>query len=704
MKSLLEALIEEGMITKEELNEAKEKQVGAKRPLQELLVEMGYLKEEDLVKVSSKLLNMPITNLKKETIDISVLGRISYETAKRYGVFPVRKEGAVLVLAMSNPMDVIALDDIRAITNMNIKSVLATKSDITASIEKYYNSDEMIYDLLKNMAEETRIEIVKQEAGDREQVDTAAIVSGVSPVVRLINRLLGDAIKSRASDIHIEPCENCIKVRYRVDGDLREVMDVPDRLKHTVAARVKVMASMDLLENRKPQEGRIKITAYNRKIELAISTVPTHFGEKIMIKIFDPEEAKIDIEGLGLERDDLEAFEAALQSSQGIILVTGPARCGKTTTLYSALDFVKDRSKNIMTVEDSIEYFLEGVTQVEVNPAKNLTFPAGLRGVLKQEPDVILLGEMRDLEIVEMAFKASLTGHLIFSTMHTGTAVSTVTRLRDIGFEPYLASSAIVLILTQRLVKVICPSCEREEYAPDKALLSRFKEYIEKEGIKKFRKGKGCRQCNFTGYYGQTGIFELLKFSKNVKELVAKSAHENDIFKEAKKDGMRTLAEAGIEKVAKGITTIEEVARVSDMTEEEKGSALQVKGREKPKILVVDDEENILKVLDSRLRSAGYDVITAKDGKKAIECAVKEKPDLIIMDIMLPEMDGFEATKVLKSSLETAVIPVMMLTAKRDEESELKSVDIGADDYVVKPFDGVRLLARIKMLLRRRYR
>lgn len=700
--AFLNVLLEGNLITEKQLNDAKDKQIGAKKPIQELLVEMGFIKEEDLIKISSKVFDTPVLELGKEEIDSSATKLISYDVAKRYGVFPVRKEKDALLLAMSNPQDIIALDDIKIMTNMKIKPILSTKSDIANSIEKYYQLDDTLYDLLKNIVDDIKIELVKEAKAGQEVFEAETLKGNRSPVVKLANLILSDAIRSRASDIHIEPQENFVEVRYRIDGDLKSIMKIPKDLHARLIARIKILAEMDIAETRKPQDGRARILVNERKIDLRISTIPTFYGEKVVLRILDTKEAKIELDKIGFQDGELDVFVEAINRRQGMVLVTGPAGSGKTSTLYAALNFIKSETKNIITIEDPIEYLIDGINQIQINPVKDVTFAKGLKSILRQDPNIILVGEIRDKETAEIAFRASLTGHLVFSTLHTNNSVSTITRLLDIGLEPYLISSSIILIVAQRLVRLICPHC-REEDIPDKKLIDKFRIYIDEFGIKKFYKGKGCERCNFSGFLGRTAIFEILKFDEKTRSLISNKVQEDLMFREVKSRGFKTLAESGVEKVAKDITTLEEVAEVAGVIEEANIIERSTEVRKKPKILVADDEEDILKVLEKRLSDTGYEVVKAGNGREAVECAFREKPDLVVMDVMMPEMDGLEATKILRSRLETAVIPILMLTAKKDKESELKGLDVGADDYVTKPFDKDKLLARIKMLLRRRY-
>ncbi len=703
MSVLIDTLIKEELITVEQLNDAWAKHTGAKKPIQALLVEMGFIKEEDLIKVSAKVFNMPLLDLDKETIDASATALIPYELAKRYGVFPVRKERDAIILAMSDPQDIITLDDMASITKLKIKPILCTESEINKRIDKYYQIDDSLYDILKNVAQEDKIEVVKYKGGIETRLDAQSVKEGGAPIVRLFNLILSDALKVRASDIHIEPQENTVRVRYRIDGDLRNIMEVPIKLIPALAVRIKILAELDITERHKPQDGRIKIFYNDRKIDLRISIIPTFFGEKIVLRILDPKEARIELGLIGFEENELTVYKEAITRPQGIILVTGPTGSGKTSTLYATLNFIKIQKKNIMTIEDPIEYLVDGINQIQVNSMKNVLFSSGLRSILRQDPNVILVGEIRDRETADIAFQSSLTGHLVFSTLHTNNAVASITRLLDIGLEPYLIASSLILTVAQRLTKIICPYC-KEEYTPDNHLLDDFKKYIDKLKIEKFYRGKGCEKCGFSGFLGRTAIFEILKVNDNIRNLITAKAREDEIFNAARDSGLKPLVSAGMEKVAKGTTTLEEISAVVGIKEEEKIIQKSRETGKKLKILIADDEEDILKVLEKQLTSAGYDVVKARDGIEVLEYAHKEKPDLTIIDVTMPKMNGYEATKELRSKLETAVIPIILLTGRQDKESELRGINAGADDYITKPFDDDKLLARIKMLLRRRER
>ncbi|MDP8264222.1 MAG: type II/IV secretion system protein [Candidatus Aceula lacicola] len=720
MSKLLDVLVEKGHVTRDQIQDAKIKQVGAKKSISELLVDMDFIQEEDLINVASEVFGLPVCVLAKETIDPEVLKKFPYEKAKRYGVFPVRIEDGKLLLATCDAQDFVALEDIGAICGMGTKPILAKKSDITKHIEKYYLLDDVTYDLIKNMTEDIKIEVVQQEKENESFADE--YFSGEeSPIVRLCNLIVSDAVKARASDIHIEPYEKVVEVRYRVDGYLKNIMKIPKRLHAPLSVRIKILTELDIAETRKPQDGRSSILIEGRKVDLRVSTVPTFYGEKIVIRLLDQKKAQIDLDTMGFEKKDLEFFKSVILRPQGMILITGPTGSGKTSTLYAALNELKNETKNIVTIEDPVEYLLQGINQIQVNPAKNVDFATGLKSILRQDPNVILVGEIRDRDTADIAFRASLTGHLVFSTLHTNNALATVVRLYDIGLEPYLIGSSVILIVAQRLIRLVCPKC-REDREPDEKAQEKFGAFIQKYKIKKLCRGKGCEHCGYTGFLGRTAIFEILEITEKIKEMISEKAPESDIWKEARNNGFMTLAEAGAQKVISGITTIEEIERVSELPHEEAmkreaeekevvkvdpeadkiAQQLRQELNKKFSILIVDDEPDIREILGMRLKVAGYNILEAEDGAEGVRMAHQEKPDLIIMDIMMPVMDGIAATKKIRDDLETAAIPILMLTAKTTKEDELEGLDAGADDYLGKPFDDEKLLARIKMLLRRR--
>ncbi len=762
-KTLIDAILYEGLITQEQLEDAKDKSMGAKKPLQELLVEMEFLSAEDLDKVCEGFFDTELHKIEDENPDPEVISLIPFEVAKKNGIFPIRKEDDKLIVAMSNLQDLIAMDDIRQYIDIPIQPILCSVNNITVNLDDKYEADDSMYNIINKefAAEEEEsdaddlefsdvstddlLKDMEQEEGITEKKDDSvdvppqyqALLKESSPTVKLFNLIIVDAIKARASDIHIEPREKIIEVRYRIDGDLKTILKIPIKFHIKMVARVKIMSSLDIAQTVTPQDGRMNLVYKKRKVDFRVSTIPTFYGEKIVARILDASEAKTDIDLIGLGDEDKRMFVDAIKAPQGMVFVTGPTGSGKTSTLYAALNFIKGETTNIITVEDPIEFVNEGINQIQINAARGVTFAGALRSILRQDPNVILIGEIRDKETAEIAVKASLTGHLLLSTLHTNDTISTITRLADIGLEYYQIASSVILIVSQRLLKLTCTDC-KEEYTPEDKYLFKYHDLIEKYNIKTFYRGKGCDKCGFTGYIGRTAVFEVLRISEGLKERISEAAPASDLLKEAKRSGLVPIVEAGVKKVQEGLTTLEEVLRhlgepgdnrttsEDEMIEASQPAAAastpasqsnpeqtEVSAdaadappaepvRDRPKILAVDDEYAILKIVTKYLELGGYDVINAENGKEAVEKAFKEKPDLIVMDLMMPVMTGFEATKALKAKLETAQIPIILLTAKHEKESEKQGLALGADDYMTKPFDKVKLLDRVKLLLKQK--
>ncbi|MCU0665498.1 MAG: Flp pilus assembly complex ATPase component TadA [Candidatus Omnitrophica bacterium] len=700
MPNLAEFLLNENLITASQLNDAKTKQIGAKKPIQELLVEMGFISEENILAASSRFFKLPIIDISQEKIDPAATKLLPYAIARRHGVFPLRKENDNLALAISDPQDVLAIDDIKmAVPAVKLQLVFAARSQITKLIDTHYNSDDSVYDILKNFHESEQLQLIQDSVP--EDYSDVSVKYENSPAIRLANIILSDAIKARASDIHIEPKEKISIIRYRVDGDLRNILEIPINFHLSLSARIKILAHLDIAESRKPQDGRIKVTLGNRQIDLRVSILPAFYGESIAIRILDPQEARKPLDQIGLSTREVQMLKETLKKPQGMNLVTGPTGSGKTTTIYAALNFVKTEAKNIITIEDPIEYLIDGVNQMQVNLAKDVTFANGLRNILRQDPNVIMVGEIRDRDTADIAFRSALTGHQVFSTVHTNSAIATVTRLLDIGLQPYIIASSLNIIIAQRLIRIICPHCKTED-APLADIKEKLMPYIQELNITKFYRGKGCEKCAFSGYLGRTGIFELVIINDRLKQLISQKVNEDSLFQEAKNSGMVPLLKSGMQKVADGVTTLEEVIKVVGISQEEQLSQKSKKTGQVFKILIADDEEDILQVLQRRLLAAGYEVDMARDGGELVELAYKQKPDLIISDVTMPKVNGFEAVKKLRSSLQTASVPVIILTARQDKESEIAGLDFGADDYITKPFDADKILARVKMLLRRK--
>lgn len=565
-----EMLVKEGLITKEDLEKALQKQKGTGKKLGSTLVEMGLIDEKTLVKFLSKQLGVPPVDLSTlKAIPDDVLALVPAETAYRYQVLPLGRKGNTLFIAMVDPTNVIAIDEIKFLTGLDVSSAVALESAINDALKKFYPEMETIIASTKREEEdESEIDAVIEDFEfmdaevEEERVEDLKRLGEDTTVTKLVNHIIFQAVSLGASDIHIEPYERTLRIRYRIDGVLREVMTPPYYMKAGVVSRVKLLSEMDIAERRKPQDGRINMRVDNKVIDFRVSVIPTVYGEKVVMRILDKSGLQLDLTKLGFETDDLERFEKAIRSPYGIILVTGPTGSGKTTTLYSALSTINTPDKQIITVEDPVEYNIEGINQVQVNREVGLDFAEALRAFLRQSPDVILVGEIRDNETAEIAIRAALTGHLVFSTIHTNDAPTTIDRLMDLGIKPYLIASAVILIQAQRLVRKICKNCI-EEIEYDEKIIKELS--IEDELLKdmKFFKGRGCEICGRTGYKGRIAIFEIMPITPKLRELILNEASSDEIREAAREEGMRTLREDGILKIKKGITTAEEILRIT---------------------------------------------------------------------------------------------------------------------------------------------
>lgn len=608
MSRLTEALLQSELISPQQLAIAEANKKTSVKSLPELLVELGFVREEDLLRVLADAFNLELLPLNDETIDSSVTYSVPPETARQYCVFPVRKENDTLLLAMCDILDIITLDNLSFITSQRIKPVLSLRSQIMHCIEQYYDPLSMANAAFCCRSETgVKTEKVKdytgREIGGTNTLSVDELRCKSSPAVILANAILSAAIKSRATDIHIEPYEQHVDVRYRIDGALRSVLQVPNKFRASLIARFKILTDLDITESRKPHDGRTRIILDKKAVNLRISTIPTVYGEKVALRLLDVAQVTLELGSLSFKEGELKTVIEAISRPQGMILVTGPTGSGKTTTLYAALNYVKrGGSKNIVTIEDPIEYVVEGINQMQVNPIKNITFANGLRSILRQDPNVILVGEIRDVEAAEIAFRSALTGHLVLSTLHTNSAVAAITRLMDIGLQPYLIASPITLIMAQRLVRLTCNSCKKE-YTPDKFLLQKFGYFLDKFKITKFYKGAGCKECDFTGYLGRIAFFEMLKINEQIRKMVANGASEDSIYSEALKSGMIPLIESGIEKLALGLTTIEEIARIADVVDTRKIVERQQRAEKDLDAFIEPEDKVFLKNIEDRLLS-----------------------------------------------------------------------------------------------------
>ena len=776
-------LLQAGLLTPKDLERIQEEARRRRVSLLDILLDEKKVSEENLADTMAKWLRLPRVHVASLTVEPNALSAISQELARKHICLPVKLEGKSLVLAMANPADFEAVQALEFSSGLSIRPVVASRTEIQDGISTHYAPDEQLQDFLANVSESSEFNIMPdEEANGDVDLDASASRSAAeqAPVVKMCNLIIQDAVRAGASDIHVEAELNAIRVRLRVDGVLREYMQVPKWLHNPLVSRMKILAKLDISERRLPQDGRIKIQHQGKSIDLRVSTLPTHFGEKVVLRLLGSSSIP-GLEQLGFTEPQVGILDVALGQPQGMILTTGPTGSGKSTTLYSCLVRRQSPEVNIITVEDPIEYQIPGINQVQVNVKAGLTFAASLRSILRQDPDIILVGEIRDLETAEIAFQASMTGHLVLSTLHTNSTLATVARLLDIGVDPFLITSSVNVIIAQRLARRVCQRC-KEPYTPSSGLLERVK--VDEPNVI-FYRGKGCQACGNTGFAGRVGIYEILRLTPTIKELINKKASEGELRKAAGLAGTRFLLEEAIDKVRQGITTLEEVLRVIQLQEEEItrcprcnsfinldfstcpycmhalkylcdscGQELKLEWKicpycntrvekaptaegalkalppgasytaarpvagalppaplaeratpKKPRILVVDDDDGIKKVVTKALQQLPLDsdIMTAGDGEEALKVVEEHMPDLVISDVMMPHMDGITLCQKLREDFRTAFIPIMMLTASADESNRTKAYMVGTDDYITKPFAVPDLNARVMRLLRRTY-
>jgi type IV pilus assembly protein PilB len=560
-------LVKEKVITQEQLEQATKLQKESHTRLASALVKLGFLSDEDVTNFLSRQYGVPAINLSYFEIDPAVVKLIPYETAKRYQILPLSRVGASLTIAMVDPTNVFAMDDIKFMTGFNIEPVVASESSIIEGIDKAYGTSkeeelEQVMQSMNDVGEGTDIELqADEQETELKELEKAA---DEAPIVKLVNLVLTDAVKRGASDIHMEPYEKEFRVRFRIDGILQLIMNPPLKLKDAITSRLKIMAKLDISEKRLPQDGRImlkmQIGGKKKQLDFRVSTLPTLWGEKIVLRLLDKENLRLDMTKLGFEQESLDKFQKAILKPYGMVLVTGPTGSGKTNTLYSSISQLNQPDTNIMTAEDPVEFQLGGVNQVQMKEQIGLNFAAALRAFLRQDPNIILVGEIRDFETAEIAIKAALTGHLVLSTLHTNGAPETITRLMNMGIEPFLVATSVHLICAQRLVRRICKDCSEPVEVPQQALLDEGFTPEEAKTVQ-IMKGKGCATCNKTGYKGRTGLYEVMEVDDEIRELVLVGASALELKKKAIERGMITLRRSGLMKVALGWTTLEEVAR-----------------------------------------------------------------------------------------------------------------------------------------------
>jgi type IV pilus assembly protein PilB len=689
------------------------KQIMTDRQLAELLAPALKLR---LVDLASHTVDPVVTRLMKETL------------VTKYEALPLRLEGNTLDVATVNPLDLEALKAVEFATGKRVHFVVASRTEIHDAIRHTYRLEESLEQFLQNVPDQD-ISLTELHDDGRDLRMLAADAE-LPPVVKLADLLFVEGIKAGASDVHVEPTADGVVVRYRIDGMLEEGFHFPKWLQNPMVARLKVMARMDIAERRVPQDGRIQVRYQNRTIDLRVSTLPMQHGEKVTMRILDATRALISLDRLGLGAGDQQRVRDAASKPQGLILVTGPTGSGKTTTLYALIRAIRSTTTNIITIENPVEYQLKGINQVEINEKQGLTFASVLRSVLRQDPDVILVGEIRDTETAKVAFQAAQTGHLVLSTLHTNDSAATVSRLVDLGIEPYLIASSVNLIMAQRLARRVCQSCGVPAELPDEAAQS----LRVPAKHPAYRRGEGCPACRQSGYAGRVGIYEIVPISGTIGRMIESGAAESAVRSQARTEGFSTLAQDAIQKLTTGMTTAEEILRVVQIAADEARceacqkayavgpascphcGASTASAAPSPttaaasptrsfKALVVDDNADIRNIVRAVLQAAnlGLSVLTAQDGIEAVEIAVRDRPDIVILDVSMPDMDGFEVCRRLRADMKTAFVPVLMLTANGGEAHVTAGFGAGADDYVVKPFRREDLVARVRRMLERTY-
>ncbi|MBN2381618.1 Flp pilus assembly complex ATPase component TadA [bacterium] len=742
----------------------------------DLLIELGLIDELTLAQMKSEFFNVPFIDLIDTAVDLEAAEIVPEQFARKHLCLPYHRSGNIINLALYQPRNISVIQDVEFGSGNRVIPHVATRSAIERSIETAFHINEGISNVLQNITLDSDLEFSEQEHDGEEAtpdlLEDEARLTEDAPVIKMVNMIVVDAVKKGISDIHLEPHEKFLQVRGRFDGWLKTMMQAPKWMQSPIISRIKIMAKIDISEKRKPQDGKIRLKVDKREIDLRVSTLPTRHGEKVVIRILDQSKSLVSLDKLGMNPTIESQVYAAIQKPQGMILVTGPTGSGKTTSLYSFLAAVQDESLNIVTIEDPIEYELKGINQVQINERAGLTFAASLRSILRQDPNIIMVGEIRDHETAEIAIKAAQTGHLVFSTLHTNDTVSTITRLVDIGIEPFLVSSSVLLIIAQRLVRKICPNCKKEYTPPDWVIhqlkLARHKDIT-------YYHGEGCEECNQSGYRGRIGMYEVLAMTPKLRERITARENEDVIKQEAINEGMIPLINDSIQKIRAGITTPEEVAKVihveelassafcprcekptqpefkscpycgqilnlfcesckkklepdwsmcpfcgtqvtkpadfitPDQAKDEVSARpqpppdLKARGLTKPKVLVVDDEPKIQLMVKASLKQINCEVITANNGEEGLIMVEKHTPNLVISDINMPRMNGFDFCKAMRRNILTAFIPFIMLTSRDSAEDKLKGFQLGTDDYMTKPFDYKELQARVQRLLNRTY-
>ncbi|PYP13998.1 MAG: type II secretion system protein GspE [Gemmatimonadetes bacterium] len=737
----------EGLVTPELLEQLRGK-ADPGRTLWEVLVSERIATDAEIIDKLSHRFRLKVADASK--IDHAVRQGVPEQLARRYRVLPLRLTDSFLELGTANPFDLDAEKALAFATAREIRLFLLPPSKISEKLDELYKPEKQLDKLLEGM--ESSADLVQLKDTQPEELNISEADASQKPVVRLVDMIISEGILSRASDIHVEPEEGGVAVRYRIDGVLRQVMKIPRQAGLPLISRIKIMSSLDIADRLRPQDGRARVAVNGQPVDLRVSTLPAQLGEKVVIRILDSRGTVKSLDTLGLNPGEAEAIRRLLENHEGILLVTGPTGSGKTTTLYSCINQIKSEGVNIVTVEDPVEYRIQGIVQVQVQEKAGLTFASALRSILRQDPNVVLVGEIRDKETAQIAVQASLTGHLVLSTLHTNDAANAVTRLVDIGVEAYKIAASLRGVVAQRLMRKLCTTCKEVwmEAPPE-----RLRRWIPK-GTPLYR-AAGCPDCAMTGYRGRFSILEILTVGPELERRIAAGEAADRISEAAKRGGMKSLWDSGLAHVTRGESTIEELTRVVDIPSDEgaeplaeparpgapsrasgavtdvpRGSSAAgtavipepvgsfttnfdlleetltptlrsgAHGQPVSKVLLVDDEDSLRKVMRDLLERDGYFVAEARDGVQALDQVDRVGPDIIVLDLNLPGLDGYGVLSHLRSRPATANIPVIVLTAKGDEDNEVRVFELGADDFLTKPFRARALSARLEAVLGRR--
>ncbi len=708
--------------------------------LWQAVVSAGLVSDREILDVLSQRFRLPVADLSQS--ERTAREAVPEQCARQYHIMPLNLTESHLEIATANPFDLDCEKTLAFATGREVRIALASPSRIQEKIDEHYRPENVLEQLIEGMGSEAEIRQLEEEAD--QDLTAAAEEAAQRPVVRLVDLIISEGILARASDIHIEPEEGGIAVRFRIDGVLREHMKIPRAAGLPLISRIKIISGLDIADRLRPQDGRARVAVDGIPVDLRISTLPAAVGEKVVVRILDATRNVLALDSLGMSGDEVVAVHEMLENRDGIVLVTGPTGSGKTTTLYAAIQKVQSEGVNIVTVEDPVEYRMPGIVQVQTNERTGLTFASALRSILRQDPDVVLVGEIRDLETAQIAVQASLTGHLVLSTLHTNDAANAVTRLVDIGLESFKIAAALRGVIAQRLMRSLCPTCKDVWTDP---LAPKIRQWVPEGTV--LSRAVGCPECAMTGYRGRFSIVEVLKMTPEVERAISRGAGAVQIAEAGRAAGMRLLWESGLSHVLRGGSTIDELLRVVDVPQQDLAEEPRVLGRRSsgetaaprhqeplrvfpasepssaaasPRldqdfdlidsgatqdfgastVLLVDDEAKLRKVMRDLLERDGYVVLEAQDGVEALDLVDRHAPDVVVLDLHLPGLDGFGVLERLRSRPETEQIPVVVLTARGEEDNEVRVFEMGADDFLSKPFRARALSARLRTLIGRR--